>query len=165
MISFFLSFVVITRENCTVMDMDNYLKISSKVIYYSNYIFSPSLTIPMMYIAWTNIHHFPLTEYETPLIYFVLLNFIMVVMECIVLDDIRFYNGYKYLDKNDLMKNSCVTQTVVYYICCLHWLLIVTYYLMYREKPVLLLWVFSLLFLSTVLGHFRIYNLYSFFLP
>ena len=134
--------------------------IACLVIYYCNYIFTFILNVTALYIAWQNMYHFPLKEYETPLVYFFVLNFIMVLMGYVALYDMKSYVNFpnKELDKYEVFQNQCGLQFVVYCILCFLYLIIVIYYFMYYDKPNIPLWLFALLTLSTTLRHFVISN-------
>lgn len=128
------------------------------IIIYCTYIFTFILNVTALYIAWQNMYHFPLKEYETPLVYFFVLNFIMVLMGYVVLNGMNSYVNFpnKELDKDEVFQNLCAVQFVVYCILFLLYLIIVIYYFMYYDKPNIPLWLFAFLTLSTTLRHFEI---------
>ena len=132
--------------------------LSSTVIYYCNYMFTVILFFIALYIAWQNMYHFPFIEYETPLVYFFVLNFIMVLMGYIALNDINSYVNFpnKQLDKNGLIQMQCLADVMTYCMFCVLYTVIVIYYFMYYDKPNISLWLFSLLTLTTTLRHFEI---------
>ena len=136
------------------------LIISSTVLYSCNYMFTVILFFIALYIAWQNMYHFPLKEYETPLVYFFVLNFIMVLMGYVVLNGMNSYVNFpnKELDKDEVFQNLCAVQFVVYCILFLLYLIIVIYYFMYYDKPNIPLWLFALLTLATTLRHLQISN-------
>ena len=132
--------------------------IACLVLYYCNFMFTVILNITALYMAWQNMYHFPLKEYETPLVYFFVLNFIMVLMGYIALNDTKSYVKFpnKELDKDEVFQNQCIVHLIFYCILFLLYLIIVIYYFMYYDKPNIPLWLFAFLTLSTTLRHFEI---------
>ena len=135
-----------------------FLDKNTSIIYYTSNVFEVIFFITSLYITWKYRHHFPLKEYDTPLIYLIVLTFMMLLLAYLALNNIQDYvtkKMYGNLDK--VLYGICILQIVFFYICCLLWLIIVLYYFMYNEKPVLLLWSFTSCTIFTIVRYFNFY--------
>ena len=137
-----------------------FLDKNTSIIYYTSNVFAVIFTITFLYITWKYRHHFPLKEYDTPLMYLIVLTFMMLLMAYLALNNIQDYVTKKTYGNSDKeLYGICMLQIVFLYICSLLWLMIVLYYFMYKEKPVLLLWSFISCTIFTIVPYFDFYYL------
>ena len=108
--------VVLHYFFCSLRVMERYfLDKNTSIIYYTSNVFAVIFTITFLYITWKYRHHFPLKEYDTPLMYLIVLTFMMILMAYLALNNIQDYVTKKTYGNSDKeLFGMCILQIVFF---------------------------------------------------